>query len=185
MATNQVASTVTVQNVPVQAQFNDAGVCLGLVGPAGVFFSPPLTNDTINGATINSSTVGLTTPAAVTGTNIYATTQIGYTASAFSTVTQATNKATGVTINTPAGAITTANAQLAPAASVAFVVTCSAVSANDSVIINIASGGTAFAYLVGIASIANGSFTVNLKNVSNNAYTEVLVINYAIIHVVS
>ena len=48
MSSNQVASTVTVQTVPVQAQFNAAGVCLGLVGPGGTFFSPPLTGDTIN-----------------------------------------------------------------------------------------------------------------------------------------
>ena len=45
---NQVASTVTVQNVPVQAQFNAAGQCLGLVGPGGQFFSPPLTGNFIN-----------------------------------------------------------------------------------------------------------------------------------------
>jgi len=48
MSSNQVASTVTQQTVPVQAQFNSAGVCLGLVGPGGQFFSPPLTGDTIN-----------------------------------------------------------------------------------------------------------------------------------------
>ena len=48
MSSNQVASTVTVQTVPVQAQFNSSGVCLGLVGPGGQFFSPPLTGDTIN-----------------------------------------------------------------------------------------------------------------------------------------
>ena len=51
MSSNQVASTVTVQTVPVQAQFNTAGVCLGLVGPGGAFFSPPLTGDTINPST--------------------------------------------------------------------------------------------------------------------------------------
>ena len=51
MSSNQVASTVTVQTVPVQAQFNNAGVCLGLVGPGGAFFSPPLTGDTINPST--------------------------------------------------------------------------------------------------------------------------------------
>jgi hypothetical protein len=47
---NRVASTVTQQTVPVQAQFNSAGQCLGLVGPGGAFFSPPLTGDTINPA---------------------------------------------------------------------------------------------------------------------------------------
>ena len=50
MSSNQVASTVTQQTVPVQAQFNSSGVCLGLVGPGGTFFSPPLTGNTINPA---------------------------------------------------------------------------------------------------------------------------------------
>ena len=50
MSSNQVASTVTQQTVPVQAQFNSAGQCLGLIGPGGAFFSPPLAGDTINPA---------------------------------------------------------------------------------------------------------------------------------------
>ena len=54
---NQVASTTTQNIVPVQAAFNTAGVCLGLVGPGGAYFSPPLTSDTITGATITSSTI--------------------------------------------------------------------------------------------------------------------------------
>jgi hypothetical protein len=58
---NQVASTVTVQNVPVQAQFDSNGNCLGLVGPGGQFFSPPLTSDAITGATITGSTINTST----------------------------------------------------------------------------------------------------------------------------
>lgn len=54
---NNVASTTTTNIVPVQAVFNAAGDCLGLVGPGGAYFSPPLTNDTITGATITSSTI--------------------------------------------------------------------------------------------------------------------------------
>lgn len=57
MSSNQVASTQTQNIVPVQAAFNTAGVCLGLVGPGGAYFSPPLTSDTITGATISSSTI--------------------------------------------------------------------------------------------------------------------------------
>ena len=84
MSSNQVASTVTVQTVPVQAQFNTAGVCLGLVGPGGAFFSPPLTGDTINPSTfqmggnlIGSSTVptlgsGWGTGATITASNTMA-----------------------------------------------------------------------------------------------------------------
>ena len=59
---NQVASTSTQNIVPVQAAFNTAGACLGLVGPGGVYFSPPLIGDVITGATIDSSVIGGTTP---------------------------------------------------------------------------------------------------------------------------
>ena len=45
---NAVASTSTQNIVPVQAAFNTAGACLGLVGPGGAYFSPPLTGDTVN-----------------------------------------------------------------------------------------------------------------------------------------
>ena len=55
---NQVASTSTQNIVPVQAAFNTAGACLGLVGPGGVYFSPPLIGDVITGATIDSSVIG-------------------------------------------------------------------------------------------------------------------------------
>jgi hypothetical protein len=68
--TNQVASTVTTNIVPVQAVFNSAGQCLGLVGPGGAYFSPPLTSDVITGATIDNSVIGGTTPAAGTFTNL-------------------------------------------------------------------------------------------------------------------
>lgn len=66
--TNQVANTSTTNIVPVQALFDNNGNCLGLVGPGGQFFSPPLTADVINGATINSSSLGATTPSTVNAT---------------------------------------------------------------------------------------------------------------------
>lgn len=68
-STNQVANTSTTNIVPVQAVFNSAGVCLGLVGPAGEYFSPPLTADTITGATITGSTIDAST---ITSTTITA-----------------------------------------------------------------------------------------------------------------
>lgn len=48
---NQVASTSTQNIVPVQAEFDTAGECLGLVGPGGAFFSPPFTDTTFVGST--------------------------------------------------------------------------------------------------------------------------------------
>jgi hypothetical protein len=118
----------------------------------------------------------------VSATDIVSTGTLGYSASKFSTVTQTNNKTTGVTINTPSGQITTANAQMAPNANAVFVVTCSAVSARDAVVANVASGGTLGAYNVFVAAIANGSFTLELKNVTNNAYSEAIKLNYIIIH---
>lgn len=58
---NQVASTTTQNIVPVQAAFNTAGQCLGLVGPGGAYFSPPLAFDTIVGASISSSIIDSST----------------------------------------------------------------------------------------------------------------------------
>lgn len=41
-STNQVASTSTTNIVPVQGLFNADGECLGLVGPGGEIFYPPV-----------------------------------------------------------------------------------------------------------------------------------------------
>ena len=114
--------------------------------------------------------------------NIATTGTIGYAAGAYATVTQTNNKTTAVTINTPSGQIITANAQMAPSANAVFAVTCSACSAKDVVVISVASGGTLGAYNAFIAAIADGSFTVELKNVTNNAYSEAIKLNYAIFH---
>ena len=120
----------------------------------------------------------------VNATVVYAASQLGYTNAGYGTVTQQNNKATGVTINKTAGTITTANAQMAPSAKVAFIVTNSQVSALDTVIVNIASGATAtFAYLIAVVTVTDGAFTINLDNVSSNAYTDTLKINFAILHV--
>ena len=120
----------------------------------------------------------------VNATVVYAASQLGYTNAGYGTVTQQNNKATGVTINKTAGTITTANAQMAPSAKVAFIVTNSQASALDTVIVNIASGATAtFAYLIAVVTVTDGAFTINLDNVSGNAYTDTLKINFAILHV--
>jgi hypothetical protein len=118
----------------------------------------------------------------VKATDIVTTGTIGYAANSFGTVTQSNNKNTAVTLNTPSGQITTASSQLAPSASGVFVVNCSTVSTRDVVVVSVASGGTLGAYNAFISAVANGSFTVELKNVTNNAYSEAIKLNYAIFH---
>tara|TARA_R110000868_G_scaffold404382_1_gene682478 strand:+ start:323 stop:778 length:456 start_codon:yes stop_codon:yes gene_type:complete len=133
---------------------------------------------------IDGGIIGATNPQAIKGTIIYATTQLGYTNGSYGTVTQLNNKATGVTINNTCGTITTANAQMAPGALVAFIVTNNKVSSLDTVIVNIASGASAaFAYLAAVVSVQDGAFTINLTNQSSNAYTDILKINFSILHV--
>jgi len=118
----------------------------------------------------------------VSAVNVYATGELGYAAGNYSSITQTNNKNTAVTINTPSGSITTANSQLAPSAQAVFVVNCTSVSTKDNVIISPASGGTVGAYNIFVAAIANGQFTIVIKNSTNNAYSEAIQINYAILH---
>lgn len=132
---------------------------------------------------IDGGTIGLKNPQAIKGTSIYATQQLGYSSSAYGSVVQQTSKMTSVTLNTTCGSITMNNAQLAPSAQVAFTLVNSSISALDTIIINIASGGTLYAYLIGITAIADGSCSINVKNVSSNAYSEALVINFSVLHV--
>lgn len=122
---------------------------------------------------------GLTAAAEVISTS--ATGGIGYGAGAGDTVTQATSKATGVTIDTVAGQITTHNASLAAGAEVSFSATCAAITSTDVVIINHTSGGTTGAYSIQANGIADGSFDVTISNLTTGALGEALVLTYVII----
>ena len=94
------------------------------------------------------------------------------------TVTQATNKSTGVTLNTESGQITMNNAALAAAAEVSFTVTNSEIAATDVVVVNHGAAGTAGSYLVGVSAIAAGSFGITVTNVSGGSLSEAIVINF-------
>jgi len=117
--------------------------------------------------------------------NILTTGIIGYAAGAYGTVTQQNNKTTAVTVNSSSGQITTANSQLAPSAQAVFTVTNSNVSQKDVVTCSVSSGGTLGAYNVFVGAISDGSFTLIIKNSTNNAYSESLVLNFAILHTVT
>jgi hypothetical protein len=174
---NSVANTSSTNIVPVQAEFNSAGVCVGLVGPGGAYFSPPLT-----GSTIDNTVIGGTTAAAVTGTNVYASAELGYNASAQGTVTQATSKATGVTLNKSCGQITMNAASLAAGTTVLFTLTNSTLTAKDVLIVNVGSGGTSGAYWPYVANVAAGTAVIGVYNNTASPLAEAIVINYAVIH---
>jgi hypothetical protein len=114
--------------------------------------------------------------------NISSASILGYTAAAQGTVTQATSKSTGVTLNKSAGQITLNGASLAATTTVTFTLTNSLLSANDIVILSIASGGTAGAYNAYVSGLAAGSVVLALRNVTAGALAEAVVLNFAILH---
>ncbi len=97
------------------------------------------------------------------------------------TVTQATSKTTGVTLNTETGQITMNNASLAAGAEVVFTVTNSGVEAGDVVLVNVGSGATTNDdYVVGVGEVAAGSFDIYVGNVSAGSLSDALVLNYRV-----
>jgi hypothetical protein len=109
--------------------------------------------------------------------------QIGYTAAAQGTVTQATDKSTAVTLNRPAGRITMNNASLATATNATFTLNNSFISANDTVILTISGGqATAGSYNVFANNLGVGTVSISLRNISGGSLSEAVMINFAIIH---
>ena len=119
-------------------------------------------------------------------TTCYASSEIGYATAAQGTVTQLTDKSTGVTLNKSAGRITMNNAALAGATAVSFILTNSTISANDTMIVNIGSnttGSALGAYTTYVSYLAAGSALITLRNLTAaTSYSEAVIINYAIIH---
>ena len=115
-------------------------------------------------------------------TTCYASQELGYSAAAQGTVTQATSKSTGVTLNKSAGRITMNGALLAANTAVSFTLTNSLISANDAIIVNVSGGGTAAAYTTYISSMTAGSAVVTLRNLTSGDLSEAVVLNFAIIH---
>jgi hypothetical protein len=115
-------------------------------------------------------------------TTCYASQELGYSAAAQGTVTQATSKSTGVTLNKSAGRITMNNASLASQAVVLFTLTNNLIGSNDVLIVSISGGGTVGAYWPYVASLTSGSAQIGLFNNTGGALAEAVIINYAIIH---
>jgi len=100
------------------------------------------------------------------------------------TVTQATSKATAVTLNKKCGQITMHNASLAAATTVTFTLTNSTIAATDLLVLNHVSGGTAGAYVLN-AQAAAGSASINVRNVTAGSLSEAIVIGFAVIKAVT
>ncbi len=120
---------------------------------------------------------------ATTG-SVLAGATLGFTTGAGGTVTQGTNKSTGVTLNKSCGVITMNNASLNGATAVSFTVTNSTVTATDYVMTQIIGGGTFYNYRVNAVAGA-GSFVVTVYNSTGGALGDALQIQFAVIQAVN
>jgi len=108
----------------------------------------------------------------------------GYAAGSGGTVTQATSKATGVTLNKSTGQITLDGAALSASTTVSFTLTNTVIEAGDILIMNHISAGTAGSYLLNAQSAA-GSASINVRNISLGSLSEAIVIAFAVIKAVT
>ena len=108
------------------------------------------------------------------------TDKAGYITGEGGIVTQATSKATAVTLNKKCGQITMNAAALAAATTMTFTLTNSTIAATDLLVLNHISGGTAGSYLLN-AQAAAGSASINVRNITAGSLSEAIVIGFAVI----
>jgi len=166
----------------------------------GTFTSPALVTPALgtvasgNISACTSTSMVLTTPVigVATGTSlsttgnqvISSTGKHGYAIGSGGTVTQASSKATGVTLSKSTGQITLDGAALAASTTVSFTLTNTVIEAGDILIMNHISGGTAGSYLLNAQSAA-GSASINVRNISLGSLSEAIVIAFAVIKAVT
>jgi hypothetical protein len=109
---------------------------------------------------------------------------LGYTADAQGTVTQATSKATAVTLNKSAGRITLNGAALAGNTAVSFTLNNTYLSNNDVLLLCASAGSVAdpTTYVAYVNAVAAGTASITLRNQTATSQSEAVVLNFAIIH---
>jgi hypothetical protein len=112
------------------------------------------------------------------------TDKAGYITGEGGTVTQATSKATAVTLSKKCGQITMHNASLAADTTVTFTLTNTTIVATDLLVLNHVSGGTAGSYLLN-AQAAAGSASINVRNITAGSLGEAIVIGFAVVKAVT
>lgn len=106
------------------------------------------------------------------------TAALGFGTGSGGSVTQATSKATAVTLNKPSGRITMNGAALAANTAVSFTLTNSAIAANDVPKVVIKSGATAGAYVITVDAVAAGSCRISVRNMTGGSLSEALVLQF-------
>jgi hypothetical protein len=168
-----------------------SNVATFLATPSSANLAAALTDETGTGANVFANTPTLVTPVigAATGTSLTAsgviastgTAGVGYATGAGGTVTQGTNRTTGVTLNKTSGAITLFSAA-GSATAATFTVTNSTVAATDVIILNQKSGTDLYDLMV--TAVAAGCFNITFRTTGGTT-TETPVFNFAVIKAVA
>jgi hypothetical protein len=192
--TTGVTGTLPVANGGTGITSLGAGVATFLGTPSSANLAAAVTDETGSGALVFANTPTLVTPVigAATGTSlstsgsqlITGTGKQGYNTGSGGTVTQLTDKSTGVTLDKTNGSITMNAANLGADTTVSFTLTNSTIEAGDILVMNHISGGTAGSYTLNAQSAA-GSASINVRNVTAGALAEAIVIRFAVIKAVS
>lgn len=135
---------------------------------------------------------GAFTPSSIASTGVITSSSpsagVGYATGAGGSVVQATNRTTGVTLNTITGQITTNNASLAAEAAAVFTVTNSACGLHDVPVVAIQSGSNGGNTKVTVNTVSAGSFVIQIANdnpAAGTAETGAIILNFTIIRGVS
>ena len=161
---------------------------MALVTPVlGTPTSGNLSNCTSTSMVMVTPVIGAATGTSLSTTGnqvISSTGKHGYATGAGGTVTQATSKATAVTLSKSTGQITLNAAALAADTTVSFTLTNTVIEAGDILIMNHISAGTAGSYLLNAQSAA-GSASINVRNITAGSLSEAIVIAFAVIKAVT
>jgi hypothetical protein len=156
-----------------------------LVAPAlGTVASGNISACTSTGMVLTTPVIGAATGTSLTVTGAIVSTGtagVGYATGAGGTVTQATSRTTGVTLNKTTGAITLFSAA-GSATAATFTVTNSTVAATDVIILNQKSGTDLYDLMV--TAVAAGSFNITFRTTGGTT-TEQPVFNFAVIKAVA
>ena len=138
-----------------------------------------ITGGSIQDVSFTGSFSGITS---ITAQSFKATSDIGFTTGAGGTVTQLTDKSTGVTLNKPSGQITMNAATLNRNTGVTFTLTNSFIAAADVVVVNIASGATPNSYTATVDVVTAGSCSIQLHNhTTGSDLSDAVVLNFVVI----
>jgi hypothetical protein len=186
LPTDASGFTLTVQNAAIAT----ADRTLTLPDPGGsdsvayLALAQTLTNKTFVAPVLGAATgTSLAVAAGLTSSGPTGA-GIGYASGAGGSVTQATNRTTGVTLSKLSGRITTTASSMAAQTPTTFTVTNTTVAATDVVTVAKVSGDADTQCWVN--SVGSGSFTVTLFNThASAADTTAFVLNYAVIKAVA